>query len=123
MKYAILTLLNSGVAIAQALNDAWFSINTHDPQVRCIGIALAVMGSNVGGLAGQNIFQESDAPYYPKGFLKILCLYAGSIVLIAGMIFYYWNDNRRMKKTGELEDTDEAEGLDRVQRKRVRNQL
>jgi hypothetical protein len=123
MKYAILTLLNSGVAIAQALNDAWFSINTHDPQIRCIGIALAVMGSNVGGLAGQNIFQESDAPYYPKGFLKILCLYAGSIVLIAGMIFYYWNDNRRMKKTGELEGTDEAEGSDRVQMKKVRNQL
>lgn len=122
MKYAILTLLNSGVAIAQALNDAWFSINTQDAQIRCIGIALAVTGSNVGGLAGQNIFQESDAPYYPKGFLKILCLYAGSIVLIAAMIFYYWNDNRRIKKVGELEAVDDTES-DRVQRKKVRNQL
>ncbi|KAL4724355.1 hypothetical protein ACLX1H_008969 [Fusarium chlamydosporum] len=88
-------------------------INTHDPKIRCIGIALAVTGSNIGGLAGQNIFQESDAPYYPKGFLKILCLYAGSIVLIAGMIFYYWNDNRKMKKVGELENADETEGSDR----------
>ncbi|WKT40061.1 MFS transporter superfamily [Fusarium oxysporum f. sp. vasinfectum] len=123
MKYAILTLLGSGVAVSQSLNDAWFSINTEDPQVRCIGLALAVAGSNVGGLAGQNIFVKSDAPYYPNGFLKILCLYAASIVLVAGMIFYYWNDNRRMEKSGELEDATETEGSGGVKRRRVRNQL
>ncbi|ENH65217.1 hypothetical protein FOC1_g10000880 [Fusarium oxysporum f. sp. cubense race 1] len=123
MKYAILTLLGSGVAVSQSLNDAWFSINTADPQVRCIGLALAVAGSNVGGLAGQNIFVKSDAPYYRKGFLKILCLYAASIVLIAGMIFYYWNDNRRMQKSGELEDAEEIGGSGGLKKKRVKNQL
>ncbi|RKK72136.1 hypothetical protein BFJ69_g10399 [Fusarium oxysporum] len=123
MKYAILTLLGSGVAVSQSLNDAWFSINTADPQVRCIGLALAVAGSNVGGLAGQNIFVESDAPYYRNGFLKILCLYAASIVLVAGMIFYYWNDNRRMQRSGELEDTEDIGGSGGLKRKRVKNQL
>ncbi|KAF5542997.1 nicotinamide mononucleotide permease [Fusarium mexicanum] len=123
MKYAILTLLGSGVAVSQSLNDAWFSINTEDPQVRCIGLALAVAGSNVGGLAGQNVFVKSDAPYYRNGFLKILCLYAASIVLIAGMIFYYWNDNRRMEKSGELEDATETERAGGVKKRRLRNQL
>ncbi|KAF5686275.1 nicotinamide mononucleotide permease [Fusarium circinatum] len=123
MKYAIFTLLGSGVAVSQSLNDAWFSINTEDPQVRCIGLALAVAGSNVGGLAGQNIFVKSDAPYYRNGFLKILCLYAASIVLVSGMIFYYWNDNRRVEKSGELEDATETERARGVKRRRVRNQL
>ncbi|SCV33526.1 related to nicotinamide mononucleotide permease [Fusarium fujikuroi] len=123
MKYAILTLLGSGVAVSQSLNDAWFSINTEDPQVRCIGLALAVAGSNVGGLAGQNIFVKSDAPYYRNGFLKILCLYAASIVLVAGMIFYYWNDNRRMEKSGELEEATGTEGSGGVKKRRVKNQL
>ncbi|QGI90562.1 hypothetical protein CEK26_001777 [Fusarium fujikuroi] len=123
MKYAILTLLGSGVAVSQSLNDAWFSINTEDPQVRCIGLALAVAGSNVGGLAGQNIFVKSDAPYYRNGFLKILCLYAASIVLVAGMIFYYWNDNRRMEKSGELEEAAGTDGSGGVKKRRVKNQL
>jgi hypothetical protein len=123
LKYAILTLLTSGMAVSQSLNDAWFSINTADPQVRCIGLALAVAGSNVGGLAGQNIFVKSDAPYYRNGFLKILCLYAGSIVLIAGMILYYWNENRKMQQSDGVEDTAEIEGSEGAKRTRVRNQL
>ncbi|KAH8660571.1 major facilitator superfamily domain-containing protein [Xylariales sp. PMI_506] len=99
LKYAILTVLNSGMAVSQGINDAWFSINTSDPQERCLGLALAVAGSNLGGMFGQNIFEASDAPYYYKGFLKILCIYAGSIVLIMVMLAYYWNENRVMAKT------------------------
>ncbi|KAI0177073.1 major facilitator superfamily domain-containing protein [Pestalotiopsis sp. NC0098] len=107
LKYAILTIFAAGTAVSQGLNDAWFSINTADPQVRCLGMALAVAGSNLGGLAGQNIFVQSDAPYYEKGFLKIMCIYAGSLVIIALMIVYYWVRNRQLVKenfNGELVD-------------------
>ena len=98
LKYAMLTLLNSGNAVSQSINDAWFSVNTADPQARCIGLALAVAGSNLGALAGQNIFVEKDAPYYPNGFLKALCIYAASIVLIGVMIGFYWNEIRRIAR-------------------------
>ncbi|KAF3012884.1 hypothetical protein E8E14_011695 [Neopestalotiopsis sp. 37M] len=105
LKYAVLTVFAAGTAVSQSLNDAWFSINTADPQVRCLGMALAVAGSNLGGLAGQSIFVQSDAPYYEKGFLKIMCIYSGSIVVTLLMIVYYWANNRRLFKqtsTGEL---------------------
>ncbi|ETS86978.1 hypothetical protein PFICI_00806 [Pestalotiopsis fici W106-1] len=107
LKYAILTVFAAGTAVSQGLNDAWFSVNTADPQVRCLGMALAVAGSNLGGLAGQNIFVQSDAPYYEKGFLKIMCIYAGSIVVVSLMIVYYWAKNRQLAKqtfVGELVD-------------------
>ncbi|KAM0547518.1 hypothetical protein ACHAPJ_010391 [Fusarium lateritium] len=127
LKYAILTLLTSGMAVSQSLNDAWFSINTADPQERCIGLALAVAGSNLGGLAGQNIFVKSDAPYYHKGFLKVLCIYAGSIILIAGMILFYWNENRKLAKYTETDEIVTNEGSKEVpvsgDRTKVRNQL
>jgi hypothetical protein len=42
LKYAMLTLLNSGVAVQQSINDAWFSVNTPDAQERCVGLVLAV---------------------------------------------------------------------------------
>lgn len=114
LKYAILTVFNSGTAVSQGINDAWFSVNTADPQERCIGLALAVAGSNLGGLSGQNIFVTSDAPYYYNGFLKILCIYAGSIVLVAGMMFFYWNENRALAKTcqdGEVVSDDGADAV------------
>jgi hypothetical protein len=114
LKYAILTVFTSGTAVSQGINDAWFSVNTADPQERCIGLALAVAGSNLGGLSGQNIFVKSDAPYYYNGFLKILCIYAGSIVLVAGMIFYYWNENRVLEKTFNDEEVVSDEGADTV---------
>lgn len=108
LKYAILTLLNSGMAVSQSINDAWFSVNTADPQERCLGLALAVAGSNLGGIFGQNLFTTSDAPYYEKGFLEILCIYGGSIVLIIGMIFFYWNGNRKLaREVGERHATND----------------
>ncbi|KAJ4989040.1 alternative sulfate transporter [Stagonosporopsis vannaccii] len=127
LKYAILTLLNSGNAVSQSINDAWFSVNTADPQTRCIGLALAVAGSNLGGMAGQNIFVKADAPYYPKGFMKILCIYAGSIVLTVVMIGYYVVQNKRMRKGPDGRDVVTNEGADKVlgdgSDVRVKNQI
>lgn len=127
LKYAIFTLLNSGMAVSQSVNDAWFSVNTADPQVRCLGLALAVAGSNLGGIFGQNLFTTSDAPYYEKGFLEVLCIYGGSMVLIIGMILLYWNENRRLaREVGDGHTTNDESAteivLDGIPQK-VKNQL
>ncbi|KAF0322850.1 alternative sulfate transporter [Colletotrichum asianum] len=79
VQYALFTLLTGGNALSQAINDAWLNINSTKPSNRSVGLAMAVMGSNLGGLAGQQLFQESDAPRYPKAFLAILLLYGASI--------------------------------------------
>ncbi|KAI9150701.1 putative transporter [Paramyrothecium foliicola] len=56
-RYAIFTLLSDGNALAQGLNDAWLSINAVRPSNRSIGLAMVVMGSNLGGMAGQQLFR------------------------------------------------------------------
>lgn len=127
LKDAILTLLNSGNAVSQSINDAWLSINTADLQELCVGLLLAVAGSKLGGLAGQNIFVKKDAPYYPHGFLKVLCIYVASIVLICVVMAHYWAENRKMARSADRANTVTDEGVDFVARNRsyikVKNQL
>lgn len=126
LKYAILTILNTGNAVAQSINDAWLSTNSHDPQNRCIGIALAVAGSNLGGLIGQDYFRSSDAPYYPMGFMRIMVSYAGSFLAILLMMGLYWYENRRMTKQAGAEVVT-GDGVDVVTENartaRVKNEL
>jgi MFS family permease len=127
LKYAIFTLLTSGNAVGQSINDAWMSVNTHDPQIRCVGMALAVAGSNLGGLAGINLFKEKDAPRYKQGFLGVLCLYAASIFLILGMMAIYWLENKRMARQVNTETIVTDQGIDELHgdgsKAKVKNQL
>ncbi|ETN39145.1 uncharacterized protein HMPREF1541_05368 [Cyphellophora europaea CBS 101466] len=97
-KYAILTVLNSGNAVSQGLNDAWLSSNCRTPQQRSIGLALAVMGSNLGGLAGQQLFRSSDAPHYTNGFLAIVCLYSAALLAVTALMAFYWHGNRQLAR-------------------------
>lgn len=101
LRYAIFTLLGSGNALAQGLNDAWLNINARSPHKRSIGLAFVVMGSNIGGIVGPELFKSSDAPAYVHGFSAVLSLYAGSILVSMVLIFVYWRDNKKMTKKCE----------------------
>lgn len=59
---------------------------------------MVVMGSNIGGLAGQQLFRTSDAPKYTNGFLAILCLYAAALVMFLVQIAIYYQGNRKLAK-------------------------
>ena len=113
-KYAIFTLLSSGNALTQGLNDAWLSSNCQTPQHRSIGLAMVVMGSNIGGLVGQQIFHRSDAPKYTNGFLAILCLYAAALVMFLLQIAIYYQGNRKLAKEERIarENGEEGEQTD-----------
>jgi hypothetical protein len=107
VRYAIFTLLNSGNAVSQGLNDAWLSVNARNPQDRSIGLALVVIGSNLGSLSGQQLFRIDDAPKYDRAFLTILCIYAGSVVLTVLQMWIYWRDNEiaaKNERAGEEVD-------------------
>jgi MFS family permease len=104
-KYAIFTLLNSGNGISQSLNDAWLSSNSLNHRQRSIGLALAVMGSNLGGLSGQQLFQDSDAPRYMNGFAAVLSLYAASMLMIGVVMgWYYWANKKAARRGVTQED-------------------
>ncbi|GJD03087.1 alternative sulfate transporter [Colletotrichum higginsianum] len=100
--YAIFTLLSGGNALAQGLNDAWVSINAVNPSKRSIGLAMAVIGSNLGGIAGGQLFREDDAPKYTRAFIAILFLYAGAIPVSMGIMWVYWRANRKLARGEEL---------------------
>lgn len=95
VRYALFTLLSGGNPLAQGLNDSWLSINDQSKSNRSIGLALVVMGSNLGGLAGQQLFRSSDAPKYQSAFARILGLYGASILLTGVIVGVYWRANKR----------------------------
>lgn len=108
LRYAIFTLLGAGNALAQGLNDAWLNVNARTPEKRSIGLAMVVMGSNMGGIAGPSLFQASDAPRYVHGFAAILGLYGASILVTLAIMSVYWHDNRKLtRKQNEGEDMGE----------------
>lgn len=105
-RYAIFTLLSGGNALAQGLNDAWLSINATSPSKRSVGLAMVVMGSNLGAIAGQQLFRQSDAPKYTRAFLAILLLYASAIPLTLLLMWVYQRGNKKMQVNREGEETE-----------------
>lgn len=99
-KYAVFVLFMAGNATFQGINSAWLSGNVRDNKALCIGQALVVMGANLGGVAGQQLFRDDDAPRYARGFLSIMCLYAATLVFVVGATFIYWRKNRNLVRTG-----------------------
>ncbi|KAF6815126.1 major facilitator superfamily transporter [Colletotrichum musicola] len=102
-KYAVFVLFMAGNATFQGVNSAWLSSNVKDPKTLAVGQALIVMAANLGGLAGQQLFRDEDAPRYTRGFLGIIGLYAGTLVLVAGLTVLYWLKSRRMSRLGDNE--------------------
>lgn len=100
--YAVFTMLAGGNAVAQGLNDAWLSINAVRPANRSLGLAMVVMGSNLGGLAGSQLFRDEDAPKYEKGFLGVLLLYASCFPITLTLMWVYHRANRKLARGREL---------------------
>lgn len=111
-KYTVFVLFMAGNATFQGINSAWLSGNVRDNKALCIGQALVVMGANLGGLAGQQLFRDEDAPRYARGFLSIMCLYAATLVFVVGATFIYWRKNRNLVRTG----TSSVEGASSEER-------
>jgi hypothetical protein len=107
-RYAIFTLLSGGNALAQGLNDAWLSINATSPSKRSVGLAMVVMGSNLGAIAGQQLFRQDDAPKYTKAFLAILLLYASAIPITLLMMWMYHRGNRKVQVSREGSEEDDT---------------
>lgn len=107
-RYAIFTLLSGGNALAQGLNDAWLSINATSPSKRSVGLAMVVMGSNLGAIAGQQLFRQDDAPKYTRAFLAILLLYAASIPITLLIMWVYHRGNRKVQVSREGVEEDDT---------------
>jgi hypothetical protein len=103
-RYAIFMLLSGGNALSQGLNDAWLSINATKSSSRSLGLAMVVIGSNLGAIAGQQLFRSSDAPRYTHAFLAILLLYASSIPITLLLMWAYWRSNKKLSRENAAAD-------------------
>lgn len=107
-KYAVFVLFMAGNATFQGINSAWLSSNVRDTKALCVGQALVVMGANLGGLAGQQLFRDNDAPKYTHGFLAIMCLYAATLVMVVFITWLYWSKNRKLVRVSSTSNDENS---------------
>ncbi|KAF5004141.1 hypothetical protein FDECE_9355 [Fusarium decemcellulare] len=50
------------------LNIAWMSLACDDSEERALAMAMVIMGANIAGIYGAQIFREDDKPRYRRGF-------------------------------------------------------
>lgn len=93
--FAMITMINAGTGSPQSLNNSWLALNSKVEMERAIGLSMCVIGANLGGIAGQNLFKDRDAPVYSPAFTAIVCFYGVSIAWCCGIIFIYLAVNKR----------------------------
>jgi hypothetical protein len=68
---------------------------------RSITLAIFIMSANSSGIIGSQLFQASDAPYYPVGWTVIVCLVSLSLFSMAVANAQYWILNKKIAKGGD----------------------
>lgn len=86
---------------SDAVNGAWLSLNARSAGERSITMAIFVMGANIAGIAGSQIFQAHDAPVYRTGWTIIVALCSASLFMSIVANAQYWLLNKFQKREGE----------------------
>ncbi|KAK4220338.1 major facilitator superfamily domain-containing protein [Rhypophila decipiens] len=63
------------------LNITWLSLTCEDSEVRALAMAMVIMGANIAGIYGAQIFRSEDKPLYLRGFSINLAILTTAIVL------------------------------------------
>jgi MFS family permease len=100
------------------LNIAWLSLACDDSEQRALAMAGVIMGANIAGIYGAQIFRKDDSPLYRRGFSVAIAVLCFGLVLVA----FRWIDDlrRRRKNKNQLQGApsdQESSGegsLDRV---------
>ncbi|CAO2658282.1 Nn.00g060050.m01.CDS01 [Neocucurbitaria sp. VM-36] len=90
------------------LNITWMSLTCTDSEERALAMALVIMGANIAGIYGAQIFRNDDRPRYRRAF-AIACAVLAVGLLLA--IFRFVEDKiRRRRKAHNLEDSFSEDG-------------
>lgn len=77
------------------------SLNARSAGERSITMAIFVMGANLAGIIGSQIFQAKDAPLYRTGWTVIMALMSVALLMSVIANVQYWLLNRFQKRKGE----------------------
>lgn len=75
MRYASdMIFYQTGSKVGPTRDSPVRSINATDSSTRSLGDAMVIIGSKIGAIVGQQLFQPSDETRYTRAFLAILLL-------------------------------------------------
>jgi hypothetical protein len=98
------------------LNIAWLSLTCDDSEQRALAMAGVIMGANIAGIYGAQIFRRDDRPKYRRGF-SIACavLAVGLLLAIGRYVDEQIQKRKKAKNQPPASDTSDAEaGFEKV---------
>ncbi|KAK3393916.1 major facilitator superfamily domain-containing protein [Podospora didyma] len=108
------------------LNITWMSLACEDSEVRALAMAMVIMGANIAGIYGAQIFRSDDSPFYRRGFsVAIAVLAAGVVLAIARYVDDVVRRHRRRRAAGALQPAESAsdEGVDKAPLEKITDVL
>jgi predicted MFS family arabinose efflux permease len=98
------------------LNIAWLSLTCDDSEQRALAMAGVIMGANIAGIYGAQIFRADDSPLYRRGFSVAIAVLCFGLVLVAIRWLDDLRQRRKNKNHVEPAPSDQESGgsLDRV---------
>ncbi|KAH8704384.1 pantothenate transporter liz1 [Phaeosphaeriaceae sp. PMI808] len=92
------------------LNITWMSLTCTDSEERALAMALVIMGANIAGIYGAQIFRQDDRPRYRRGFAVACAVLAVGLGL--AIVRYVDNKIRLRRKARNLEDSSSETSSD-----------
>ncbi|KAK8126822.1 uncharacterized protein PG998_002581 [Apiospora kogelbergensis] len=81
------------------LNIAWLSLACKDSEQRALAMAGVIMGANIAGIYGAQIFRKDDRPLYRRGFSVAIAVLCVGFVIALGR----WLDDKRTQRQRKKE--------------------
>lgn len=82
----------------------FMSNNVVSVKHRKVAIALQIVFGAVGGIVGSLIFRAQDAPLYRPGMYAAFTLMVLLLINLAGIVAYFWRQNKRAEEEGLIID-------------------
>ncbi|KAK3341993.1 major facilitator superfamily domain-containing protein [Lasiosphaeria hispida] len=98
------------------LNIAWMSLTCEDSEVRALAMAMVIMGANIAGIYGAQIFRADDKPFYRRGFSINIAVLTVGLVLAIGRLIDDVLRRRRFKRS-QIEPVTESLSEENVDEK------
>jgi len=90
------------------LNITWMSLTCTDSEERALAMAMVIMGANIAGIYGAQIFRSDDSPRYRRAFGVNIAVLAVGVTLA---VVRFLDDKIRRKKTkNALPEEDSGSG-------------
>ncbi|KAK4132811.1 MFS general substrate transporter, partial [Trichocladium antarcticum] len=101
LRFGFLAATTAFQANWHPVNGAWLALNAKTSGERSLTMAIFIIGANISGIIGGQIFQAEDAPMYRTAWTVIMSLASLALAMSVFANAQYWLLNRLQKRKGE----------------------